>query len=159
MPDYSQEWLCRRIVEESRDAVIFADREGVIRLWNQGAQEMFGYAAAEALGKSLDLIIPENLRARHAEGYRRVMATGATRYAKDLLAVPGLRQDGVRLSLEFTIVLVKTEGGEILGTAAVIRDVTARWERDKAQRARLAALETQVAGNPLLSGQAKTEEP
>ena len=146
MFDYSQEWLCRRIVEESRDAVIFADGQGVIRLWNLGAQEMFGYTVAEALGQSLDLIIPETLRGRHHEGYRRVMATGATRYAQDLLAVPGLRKDGARLSLEFTIVLVRADDGEILGTAALIRDVTARWQKDKALRARLAALEARTAG-------------
>ena len=72
-----QDWLCRRLVEDSPDAIIFADREGRIRLWNRGAEAMFGFPAAEALGRSLDLIIPENLRARHSEGYRRVMAGGA----------------------------------------------------------------------------------
>ena len=93
MIDFSHEWLCRRLVEDSRDAVIFADREGIIRLWNAGAAEMFGYGPAE-LGQPLDLIIPENLRARHNEGYLRVMAAGVSKYAKDLLAVPGLTKDG-----------------------------------------------------------------
>ncbi len=140
----SQEWLCRRIVEESRDAVIFADRAGLIRLWNAGAAEMFGYAPAEALGQPLDLIIPENLRARHAEGYRRVMQAGATRYAREVLAVPGLRKDGARLSLEFTLVLIRNDPGEILGTAAILRDVTVRFQRDKELKKRLAELEAQV---------------
>ncbi len=139
------EWLCRRIVEESGDAVIFADREGVIRLWNRGAAEMFGFKANEALGRGLEIIIPENLRARHQEGYRRVMATGVTKYGKELLAVPGLRKDGSRNSLEFTIGLIRNENGELLGTAAIIRDVTRRWEKDKELKKRLAALEEQLA--------------
>ena len=138
----SPDWLCRRIVEESRDAIILADRAGLIRLWNPGAAAMFGYPAEEALGQPLDLIIPENLRARHNEGYRRVMATGATRYAQELLAVPGLTKDGARLSLEFTIALIRDEAGEIWGAAAVIRDVTARFQRERELRRRLAALET-----------------
>jgi len=141
MPDYSQDWLCRRIVEHSQDAVIFADGDGVIRLWNAGAAAIFGFSAAEALGQSLNLIIPENLRARHEEGYRRVMATGVTKYARDLLAVPGLRRDGARISLEFTIVLVRDDDGLLLGTAAIIREVTARWQREQDLRRRLAALE------------------
>ncbi len=144
MSEFSHEWLCRRIVEDSRDAIIFADREGIIRLWNTGAAEMFGYAAAEALGRSLDLIIPENLRVRHNEGYQRVMATGASKYAKDLLAVPGLTKDGGRLSLEFTITLVQSESGQILGAAAIIRDVTARWQRDQDLKKRLALLPAQL---------------
>ncbi len=144
MSDASHDWLCRRIVEDSRDAIIMADREGVIRLWNAGAAEMFGYPEAEALGRPLDLIIPENLRARHNEGYRRVMAAGASKYAKDLLAVPGLTKDGRRISLEFTITLILGEHGDILGTAALIRDVTARWQRDQELKKRLAALEAQL---------------
>ncbi len=144
MIDLSHEWFCRRVVEDSRDAIIGADREGIIRLWNAGAVEMFGYPQTEALGRPLDLIIPENLRARHNEGYRRVMAAGASKYAKDLLAVPGLTQDGRRISLEFTITLIRNEVGEILGTAAIIRDVTARWQRDQELKKRLAVLEAQI---------------
>jgi len=91
-------------------------------------------------GRSLDLIIPEALRARHNEGYRRVMAKGESRYAAELLAVPGLRKDGARLSLEFTITLIQDDEGEVLGAAAIIRDVTARWQRDQELQKRLAAL-------------------
>jgi PAS domain S-box-containing protein len=141
-------WLCRRLVEESRDAVIFADRAGIIRFWNAGAAELFGYPSQEALGQPLDLIIPEKLRARHAEGYRRVMACGVTRYGKELLAVPGLRKDGARLSLEFTIALIKDEAGEVLGAGAIIRDVTARFLRDRELRRRLTALEEQLPQRP-----------
>jgi len=145
IPD-THAWLCQQIVDHAHDAVIFADRDGVIRLWNAGAEAMFGYTAAEALGQSLDLIIPERQRERHWEGYRRVMATGMTKYAGDqMLAVPGMRKDGSRISLEFRIVLVRDERGAILGVGAVMRDVTARWQRERELRERLAALEAKAA--------------
>jgi PAS domain S-box-containing protein len=139
-----RDWLCHRIVAESRDAIIFMDRDGLVRLWNAGAEAMFGYRAAEMEGRSLDLIIPEKLRDRHNEGFRRVMESGESRYASELLAVPGLGKDGARISLEFTITLVKDDEGEVLGAAAIIRDVTARWQRDQELNKRLAALEGQV---------------
>jgi len=135
-----RDWLCRRLVATSLDAIIFADQDGLIRLWNAGAEAMFGYRAAEMEGRSLDRIIPEPLRARHNEGFRRVMATGQSRYAADLLAVPGRRKDGSRSSLEFTLTLIQDDGGQVLGAAAIIRDVTARWQRDQALKKRLAAL-------------------
>jgi PAS domain S-box-containing protein len=139
------DWLCRRIVTESRDAIIYADPDGLIRLWNAGAEAMFGYRAAEMEGQSLEGIIPEALRARHNEGFRRVMAKGESRYAANLLAVPGLKKDGSRISLEFTITLVKDDEGKVLGAAAIIRDVSVRWQQDQALKKRLAALE---AGEP-----------
>jgi PAS domain S-box-containing protein len=137
-----RDWLCCRLVEESRDAIIFADKHGLVCLWNVGAEAMFGYRAAEMEGQSLDRIIPEALRARHNEGFRRVMATGESRYAADLLAVPGIRKDGTRISLEFTITLIKDDRGQVLGAAAIIRDVTTRWQRDQELKKRLAALES-----------------
>jgi PAS domain S-box-containing protein len=133
--------LFRRIVEEMPEAVIFADQQGVIRLWNRAAETMFGYSADEALGQSLDLIVPERFRARHWEGYRHVMATGVTSYGQRLLAVPAMRKDGQRISIEFSIALLKDERGEVTGAAAVVRDVTARWQAERELRRRLAALE------------------
>ena len=141
MGEFSQEWLGARLVADSRDAIIFADPEGVIRLWNTGAAELFGYQPFEALGRPLDLIIPENLRVRHNQGYRQVMASGASKYTKELLAVPGLAKGGRRLSLEFTITLIRNEQGRILGAAAIMRDVTVRWQREQELKRRLAALE------------------
>jgi PAS domain S-box-containing protein len=135
------EALCRSIVEAAQDAIVFADRDGVIRLWNAGAETIFGYPAEQALGQRLDLIIPENLRARHWEGYRRVMASGATRYGRELLKVPALRRDSTRISLEFTVVPVRGASGEILGVGAIMREVTERWRQERALRERLAALE------------------
>ncbi len=144
MAAYEHEWLSRQIVDYTQDAIVFADRDGVIRLWNSGAEAMFGYRAEEALGQSLDLIIPDRLRGRHWEGYRDVMATGVTRYGREVLAVPAIRKDGTRISIEFTILLIRDGTGELLGAAAVIRDVTARWERDRALKERVAALEAKA---------------
>jgi PAS domain S-box-containing protein len=144
--------LFQRIVREAPDAIIFADRDGAIRLWNLGAEAIFGYRADEAVGQSLDLIIPEKQRGPHWEGYRTVMATGATRYGRELLKVPALRKDGSRISLEFSILLVRDEAGQPLGAAAIIRDVTERWRQEQAQRERLLALEEQMKQSGSLPG-------
>ena len=141
MATYTDEWLCQRIVEDAPDAIIYADGGGTIRLWNAAAEAMFGYRAEEAVGQSLDLIIPEKLRGRHWEGYRDVMATGVTRYGRELLKVPALRKDGSRISLEFSILLLRDAAGAILGAAAILRDVTERWQQERALKERLAALE------------------
>ena len=126
------------IVAASADAVIATDREGVIRLWNAGAERIFGHRAGEAIGQSLDLIIPERLRPRHWEGFHEVMATGKSRYGEgDLLSVPSLRKDGSRISVEFTVLPLKDEGGQLTGMAAVMRDVTPRFEELKALRQQL----------------------
>jgi PAS domain S-box-containing protein len=137
----TQEWLCQQIVAKTQEAIIFTDRAGIIQLWNMGAEIIFGYQAAEVIGKSLDFIIPERLRDRHWEGYHRVMATGVTQYDRQLLAVPAIRKDGARISLEFTIVLIRDSQDEVLGAAALLRDVTVRWQQERELRARLAALE------------------
>ena len=144
MQGYDHEWLCRQVVEKINDAILFSDRGGIIRLWNAGAESMFGFTAGEAIGQSLDLITPENLRARHWEGYYRVMETGVSRYEDNLHAVPALKKDGARISVEFSLALIRNGGGEILGVSAVTREVTARWQREKALKERLAALEAQV---------------
>jgi len=136
--------LCEGIVDQSSVAIVFGDREGVIQLWNAGAETMFGWTAGEAIGKSMDMIIPEKHRPRHWEGYDRVMATGITKYGHSMLAVPALTKDGRRISVEFNVVLLKDAGGQVLGIAATMQDVTARWERDKAFHARLAELEAKL---------------
>lgn len=141
MQEHTNEWLYRQIVDQTQDAIIFANREGQIELWNSGAESIFGYSAEEATDQSLDLIIPEKLRTRHWEGYRKVMATGSTRYGQELLAVPAMRKDGTRISIEFSIVLVRSSVAEMLGSAAIIRDVTARWQKERELKNRLAALE------------------
>jgi PAS domain S-box-containing protein len=127
--------IAEALLVSGADAIVATDRDGIIRHWNKGAERIFGHSAAEAVGKSLDLIIPEQLRARHWEGYRHVMQTGQSRYGEgDLLGVPGLRKDGTRVSLEFTVAMIRDEAGEMLGIAAILRDVTARFEEMKALR-------------------------
>ena len=139
------ERLYRQVVEGSPDAIILGDPEGVIRLWNAGATAIFGFTAAEAVGQSMDLIIPERLRGRHWDGYRKVMATGTSRYgAGDLLAVPAIRKDGSSLSVEFTIQMLKDEAGRITGLVAILRDVTKRFQREKKLGRRLKELEAKV---------------
>lgn len=125
-------WLFQRIVEDMAEAVVVSNRNGEIMFWNPAAEAMFGHSAADAIGQSLDLIIPERFRARHWAGYRAVMSSGVARYGQQLLAVPAMRKDGRRISIEFSIVLVRDPSGELIGAAAIIRDVTARWERERA---------------------------
>lgn len=134
--------LSRRLVRDAADAIIAADEQGRIRLWNAGAERIFGFTAAEVLDRSLDCIIPEKQRAPHWDGYRRVMATGTSRYgAGELLAVPALRKDGTRISIEFTITMVRDDAARPTFLVAIVRDVTARWQRERELQARLRALE------------------
>lgn len=129
------------LVDSAADAVVASDAQGLIVLWNPGAERIFGFSEQEALGSSLDIIIPEPFRARHWEGYRETVASGQSRYgAGDLLAVPGLTRDGRRISLEFTIVLLKDAGGAVTGMVAVLRDVTPRFEEVKALRKKVKEL-------------------
>jgi PAS domain S-box-containing protein len=137
----ASEALFRAIVESTPDAVIVANPDGVVSFWNGGAERIFGFSADEAVGRSLDLIVPERLRQRHWAGYRRVMETGQTRYGTGLLAVPAMRKDGESLSIEFTVALLRSADGALTGIAAIVRDVTARWQREQELRKRLAILE------------------
>jgi PAS domain S-box-containing protein len=128
------------ILESMPDAVIYCDAQGIIQYWNKGAERIFGFDASEATGQSLDMIVPEKLRHRHWEGYEKTMRTGETRYGGgDLLAVPAIRKDGTRISTEFTIVPFRDESGRMIGIAAIMRDITKRFEEMKALRAAAAA--------------------
>jgi PAS domain S-box-containing protein len=139
-----QDWLAQAIVREAPEAIVACDPDGVIALWNGGAERLFGYPAAEALGRSLDLIIPEKQRSRHWAGYDKAMATGATKYGDTLLKVPATHRDGRRLSIEFSVALLRDADGKIAGIAAVIRDATERWAADRDLRAALAAAERRL---------------
>ena len=141
MNTHDRDTLCRQIVETAGDAIIFADREGIIRLWNRAAEGIFGYTEAEAVGQSLDLIIPERQREVHWKGYARVMLDGVTKYGSETLSVPAVTKDGERISIEFTINLLRDGNGKVVGPVAVLRDVTAKWIREKELRQRLAFLE------------------
>jgi PAS domain S-box-containing protein len=142
----NQESIYQWIVERAPDAVVFSDQDGIIRVWNTGAEAIFGFSAEEAVGETLDIIVPEKMRERHWEGYFRVMKTGETKYGKDLLAVPGICKDGSRVSLEFSVALIRDEDGVLLGVSAVIRDVSARWLKEREMKERLSALEAVAKG-------------
>ncbi len=138
--DFDPDRFFRTLVHQMPDAVIYADGKGVIRFWNAGAERIFGFGAAEALGKPLDIIIPESLRARHWAGFDQTMRTGRSRFgAGDVLAVPASRKDGARISIEFTVVPFRDEAGRMLGIGAVLRDVTTRFEEMRSLRRQLAA--------------------
>jgi PAS domain S-box-containing protein len=128
------------------DAIVISDAKGKITLWNAAAERMFGFTREDALGQSLDLIIPERLRARHWDGYHKTMETGQTRYGNDVLRVPAVHKDGRALSIAFTVSLLHSPSHELTGIVAVIRDETARFQEDRNLRKRLAELEARVAG-------------
>ncbi len=149
--DFELGEFCRKLVVDAPDAIIYADAEGLIRFWNRGAEHLFGFSARDALGQSLDLIIPSNLRKRHWDGYTHTMQTGTTRYGEsDVLAVPALRKDGSRVSVEFTILPFRDHEGRMIGIGAILRGVTKRYEELKSLRAALAARQNPPAaeGSP-----------
>jgi PAS domain S-box-containing protein len=130
--------LGEAILSANSDAVIAANKEGVIVFWNPGAERIFGYASADAVGRSLDIIIPTRLRTRHWDGYHHVMKTGKSRYGQgDILAVPGINKNGKEISIEFTITPLRDETDELVGLIAILRDVTKRFEEMRALKRKL----------------------
>ena len=131
-----------QLVAAVGDAIIVSDIEGKIALWNPAAERMFGFTEAEAIGKSLDLIIPERLQTRHWDGYQKTMQTGQTRYGNDVLKVPAAHKDGRALSIAFTVALLYSAPGQLSGIVAVIRDDTSRFQEERNLRKRIADLES-----------------
>jgi PAS domain S-box-containing protein len=141
--------FCWKLIHEGPDAIVYADFGGLIRFWNRGAERIFGYSASEASGKSLDIIMPENLRARHWAAYGETMRTGKTRYGDgEVLAVPAVRKDGTRVSIEFSIFPYHDRDGSLRGVGAILRDVTKRFDETEALRKESAARQTSPP-NPL----------
>lgn len=132
--------LEHRLVASAPDGILYTDKEGIIRYWNAGCAHIFGFTAEEAVGQSLDIIIPEPIRVRHWTGFEKTMRTGESRYAAgDLMSVPAIRNDGRRISVEFSIIPFKDEAGAMIGMGAIMRDATKRFEEMKALRAAAAA--------------------
>ena len=130
------------------DAVMVCDAQGAIVLWNPACERMFGFSEAEAIGNSMDLIVPERLRKRHWEGYQKTMATGITKYGHDLLRVPALHKDGRALSIAFTVAMLHSSDGKVSAIASIIRDETDRFNDERALKKRVAELEAAAKGNP-----------
>ena len=135
---------CHQLVAAIGDAVIASDHSGAITLWNPGAERMFGYTEAEALGRNLDLITPDRLRQRHWDGYHKSMETGTTKYGNDLLRVPAIDKQGRAMSIAFTVAMLFDEQRRVSAVVAVIRDETVRFNADRALRQRVMDLEAQV---------------
>ena len=131
----------REIVENSQDAIVLTNADGVIQIWNLGANKMFGYSPEEAVGQTLDIIIPDRFRDSHWDGFNNTMATGHSKYEEDMLSVPAIKKDGSRISIEFTIVMSKDDQGIPTGISAIIRDVSERRQQDKQIKDRVAELE------------------
>jgi PAS domain S-box-containing protein len=138
-----------RILDGSPDAVLVCDRAGIVRYWNAAAERVFGFDSTEAIGASMNLIIPERLRVRHWAGWDATMTTGVTRYGDgQLLAVPALHKDGRQISIEFSIQLLKDPDGQIEWVVAIVRDVTERFIREKELRAQLKAVQAKTTVQP-----------
>jgi PAS domain S-box-containing protein len=135
----------KQLVDAVGDAIMASDASGAITLWNAASERMFGYTEAEALGQSLDLIIPQRQQQRHWDGYHKTMETGKTRYGNDVLRVPAVHKDGHSLSIAFTVALLHSPDGKVSAIVAVVRDETSRFAEERALRKRLMELESQLA--------------
>ncbi|GAB3479854.1 PAS domain-containing protein [Polaromonas eurypsychrophila] len=135
----------KQLVEAVGDAIVASDAGGAIVLWNPAAQRMFGFTESEALGQSLDIIVPQRQQQRHWDGYHQTMATGKTRYGNDVLRVPAVHKDGHTLSIAFTVALLHTPDGKVSAIVAVIRDETRRFAEERNLKKRLTELEIQLA--------------
>lgn len=147
-PQHTDETLAE-LLRQLADTVVIADADGTVTFWNDAATRLFGWSAHEALGRSLDLIIPERVRARHWAGYYQTMATGHTSYGDRLLEVPALHRDGRTLSIAFTVSLIhEADGATPTAIAAVLRDDTERWQERRRLHADLVALRDGAATGP-----------
>ncbi len=133
------------LFEQAPDAVVFADREGIIREWNEAATAVFGHARDEAVGQTLDLIVPERFREAHWRGYDRALADGDTKYRGQAMPTRSVRKDGETIYVELTFAIVHDAGGAVIGALAYARDITERFQREREQRERLRELERQLA--------------
>ena len=140
---------CKALVESIGDAVIASDPSGAINLWSPAAERMFGHTEAEALGKSLDIIIPQRQQQRHWDGYHKTMETGITRYGNDVLRVPAVHKDGHTLSIAFTVAMLHSPDGKVSSIVAVVRDESAKFAEDRALKKRLTELEMAAAKAPV----------
>lgn len=138
----------KQLVEQIGDAIVASDASGAITLWNPAASRMFGHTEVEALGQSLDLIIPQRQQQRHWDGYHKTMQTGITKYGNDVLRVPAVHKDGHTLSIAFTVAMLYTSDKKVASIVAVIRDETSRFAEERNLRKRLTELESQQPATP-----------
>lgn len=137
--------LYKGLVEQSSDAIIFADRNGIVRVWNSGAERIFGHKAADVIGGTLDLIIPERMLQAHNNGFNHAVATGDMKYENKVLTTRSMHKDGTRIYVDMSFGLVRDEAGNVLGAQAIARDVSERYANETAQRVKIAELEKALA--------------
>ena len=133
--------LCDAILAQAPDAIIFAGCDGLIRLWNRGAELLFGFPAVEVVGSSLDVIVPERFRKAHWDGFSQAVASGYTRHGNSVRTTRALHRSGRKLYVDLSFGLVKDDSGSVVGSVAVARDGSVRYSAERALRERLAALE------------------
>ncbi|MBI4301534.1 MAG: PAS domain S-box protein [Chloroflexi bacterium] len=134
----------KSLLTQTSDGIIFADHEGLICLWNRGAEAIFGHTNKNAVGQSLDLIIPDSFRERHWAGFQRAMASGHTKYGQQLLPTRAIHKDGRTIYIEMTMTIVRDDFEQVAGALAVVRDITERRAQEQAIRKRLEELEQQT---------------
>ena len=113
--------LCAAILDQSADAIIYADRQGLIQLWNSAAEHLFGFKADEVIGQSLDVMIPERLRAAHWAGYRAAMAAGGTRHSGKPMLTKSLHRSGMAVYVEMSFAVVTDANHQSMGSVAIAR--------------------------------------
>ena len=138
--------LASWLIEQSPDAMIYSDIQGRVRVWNAAASKMFGFSAEQAIGQSLDIIIPEKLRKAHWRGFDAAIAAGVTKHSGKPMPTKALRADGSEFYTEMGFALIFNNKGEVVGTVAQARDITERFEKGRAERQRLQELEKRLAG-------------
>ena len=136
--------LYRALIEGLADAIIFTDRDGLIRVWNAGAEAIFGHRADEVIGKSLDVLIPDRLRSAHWAGFDTAMETGQLKHVRQSMTTRSIHKDGSVLYIDMSFALVRDDTGLVLGAVAVARDVTDHFKAERETRKRLAELEARV---------------
>lgn len=135
------------LVNQSPDAIVFSDIQGVIRVWNPAATRVFGFTEDEAVGQNLDIIIPERFREAHWKGFERAISNRKTKYSGQALATRSVHSDGTPIYVELSFSVVVDNKGEVLGALAHARDITERFEKDRENRKRMQALEAELAKN------------
>ena len=135
----------RQLLMAIGDGVVVADADGKIIFWNPGAERIFGFSDTEAVGQTLDLIVPERQRERHWGGFEKTMQTGQTRYGNELLRVPALHKEGHPLSIAFTVAMLHAADGKVSAIVAIVRDETARWNEERELRRQVKELEAKGA--------------
>ncbi len=126
--------LAQLLIAQGPDAVVFADTTGTIQVWNAAAERIFGFTQREALGASLDLIIPERFRAAHWRGFERALAEGTTKYLGHSLPTRALRADGTQIYVELSFSIIVDAQASVIGALAQARDITERFEKERVAR-------------------------